>query len=146
MMETKIDGLELPEGYTIEIEMEDEKKYYDIFFGDEVVLFDCDTYEEAVCRAGDHSRGIRYVSVYLKHQTYGGPEEGGWWSDTWDHLFTEVHPTQESAEARATELKDGPYSNEGRRSYTSVLSSGRYEVIIDNRPGESKPKKKPHYE
>jgi len=94
-----------------------------------------------------NDQGVRFVNVYLEDKGYGGPEEGGWWFDCGELIRCEVWPTEEAAKARAAELEGGEYSNEGRRSRSSVLSEGEYVVGVEAQPGERHwPKTKPRYE
>ena len=35
---------------------------------------------------GFQKRGFVLVGVYHVDRCYGGPEEGGWWFDAWQHV------------------------------------------------------------
>ena len=88
---------------------------------------------------------VRFVNAYRVRRCYGGPEEGGWWYDAGELLLCEPH-TAEEAEARAAELRAGEFSNEGLRPLSSVLSTGRFDVRVDARPGADWPDARPRYE
>ena len=42
--------------------------------------------------------GVFYVSLYVSHPFYGGPEEGGWWGEDDVLVATQKFPTEELAE------------------------------------------------
>ena len=90
---------------------------------------------------------LKFVNVYLVDRAKGGNEEGGWWYDY--GLIEKVYPVadQENAEKLQKYLEEGEFSNEDRRSdIGSVLSEGRFDVLIEDAPGESWPSEKPFYE
>lgn len=100
------------------------------------------------------------VAVYLENRQYGGPEEGGWWYDAGElvqdiafHLELAMWPTcwaeERNAEAECQRLQAaldaGP--NQGRRSTSSMLSTGRYVARVEDFPPPlSYPAEKPRYE
>lgn len=61
---------------------------------------------ERISRHQDYSQSRpAYVSVYRRHQCFGGPEEGGWW---YDRIILEGSirfPTTEQAEAFLEQAK-----------------------------------------
>ena len=87
-----------------------------------------------------------YVNVYLHDRAYGGPEEGGWWFDTYE--IKQVIPVHGLSDAQeiVNRLEDGEYTNEGRRDVSSVLSEGEYIIQIEDTIGMNKPERSPHYE
>lgn len=101
------------------------------------------------------------VTVVMADRAYGGPEEGGWWFDTFDPLDSEA--MELAAEWQATrvfwDLKEAvAYSNalderceernreERRRSKGSVLSRGVYEAYCFDGYPERIPGARPRYE
>jgi len=48
-----------------------------------------------------------YVSVYRRHQCYGGPEEGGWWYDRNEFIGAVEFQDRESAEKWLAVAKHG---------------------------------------
>jgi hypothetical protein len=89
---------------------------------------------------------VRFVNVYLEHQAYGGPEEGGWWYVAGELCLCEPWPSAETAETRAGELRAGCFSNDGLPPLSSVRSGGRYRVVVSLEPGASYPVSRPRYE
>lgn len=98
-----------------------------------------------------------YTFVYEEGQSYGGPEEGGWWYSTGepvDHPLNRVWPDDQMPEARAyCQLHNRttlPEQNreEGRHQPYSVLSRGDYlRMILDvNEIPAPYPKERPHYD
>lgn len=94
------------------------------------------------------------VSIYNIDRAYGGPEEGGWWytygepeMSLGEHtlIFTDWVSANDYREQLEETLLDA--LNEGRPDISSVLSIGRYSVVIDvghyPRPF---PERTPHYE
>ena len=91
-----------------------------------------------------------YVNVYLHDRAYGGPEEGGWWVDTYAPeqeqcrvaaSETEVAELEKAAQAWCDE------ENGCRRSdVSSVLSEGKFIVELEAFPAAYSPNPWPHYE
>ena len=91
---------------------------------------------------------MKYVNVYLIDRAYGGPEEGGWWYDTGKAIRGFPVATQRRAErvqAIAKRLVVDP-NNVGRREISSMASTGRYAVYIEDAPAADYPATRPHYE
>jgi hypothetical protein len=90
------------------------------------------------------------VAVYLQDRAFGGPEEGGWRYDCGKLVRTmRVFSREDTATAYCrrlnTKLTDS--LNRGRRSISSVLSTGRYRAEIhDDFAPASYPEARPHYE
>lgn len=73
-----------------------------------------------------------YVNTYDVTRRYGGPEEGGWWYDEGELLWSQKCQSEDEAdEERASLVRDLP---RGRR------------VCVESHPGENFPRRKPHYE
>ena len=100
---------------------------------------------DQLCVSCDPSK---YVNVYLHDRAYGGPEEGGWWYDTYDPIFSTTIPGDigwlDHAVAHWQKWCDD--RNRGRRGIDSVLSEGRYHVEIERHPASMKPSMRPFYE
>ena len=95
------------------------------------------------------------VAVYLIDKAYGGPEEGGWWytygyPDDEYSQYTRGFPNdeKESAKLYMKELEKTliPTLNEGRREISSVISTGRYEVYLNEGNPKPFPETIPRYE
>ena len=58
--------------------------------------------------AGKEMVGIWYYNVYVMEERYGGPEEGGWWYNDLELLYSEpinaAMITREQSEKRCDEL------------------------------------------
>ena len=115
-----------------------------------------------------------YVNIYIHDKDFGGREEGGWWYDTWEpatEMFRikpyDNEPVTEPInywspdiplsvvvdnKHKAEWLKDlmeiwCKEKNSDRNSdIHSVISEGRYEVLIERHKPKFKPETKPHYE
>jgi len=101
------------------------------------------------------------VAVYMYDRAYGGPEEGGWWYDTYTPMHEEeefVHllahfPSTEEGEIHAERWEqlaqkylDKEY-NEYRTPVSSVNSDGKYVVLAtDGYDVTHIPHTRPHYE
>lgn len=89
--------------------------------------------------------GVYAVTVGMADLAYGGPEEGGWYFDTFEPIRTFIVPR---SRRRSLEDKLGAWlvkANEGRPEISSVLSEGRYWLrsgIIT----QPEPRVRPHYE
>lgn len=90
------------------------------------------------------------VAVYLIDRAYGGPEEGGWYYTCGERVrVMRTFKREERADAYAARLGDklDATLNKGRRSISSVLSTGRYaaEVHPESAPAYF-PESRPYYE
>lgn len=97
------------------------------------------------------------VALVLHDRAYGGPEEGGWYYETYQ---LETNPpiecvpiicfTEEAAKEAAEKIMEVNIAalklNEGRREISSVLSEGLYEARIFGGFPRSEPQTRPHYE
>ncbi len=92
---------------------------------------------------GFRKRGFLLVGVYHVDRCYGGPEEGGWWFDAWQHLASRLVPERQWPTMKEELLEE--YPDDGRPLY-SVLSRGVTEVLLENRVGQFRTKERPHYE
>lgn len=98
-----------------------------------------------------------YANIYLYDRAYGGPEEGGWWYDTyspiddssdWNNPPPQHGHFSSEKKARKALLKLQAWCNEenkSRRSPSSVASDGHYMAQLDAWPAEFSPKQRPHY-
>lgn len=84
-----------------------------------------------------------YVNVYEVGQSYGGPEEGGWWYDTGSPVTSVKCETYTEAKRLADELRE-KYPQTGRSS--SVLGGDDYRVCIESGYARPYPDHRPHYE
>ena len=90
---------------------------------------------------GFRKRGFLLVGVYHVDRCYGGPEEGGWYFDAWQHVASRLVPEQQWPGIKEELLEE--YHDDGRPLY-SVLS--RTEVVLENRVSQFRTKERPHYE
>lgn len=100
------------------------------------------------------------VAVYFVDKQYGGPEEGGWYYTSGeridvssefeiDSFIPKTFKTWEEALSYQNDvnaiLDQGV--NKGRRSISSVLSTGRYQAEArEGYPPKNYPEIRPHYE
>jgi hypothetical protein len=95
----------------------------------------------------------QYLNVYLHDRAYGGPEEGGWWYDTYEPVRDNgtlscrlTHPDPVDAEIAlkiARALCDE--ENETRTPPSSVCSEGHFIAVLEAWPAEPQPSRRPHY-
>lgn len=89
-----------------------------------------------------------YVNEYMVNQSYGGPEEGGWWYDV--GTFVRCHAATQTLRAAqiARDTLEGYVAeeNEGRYPLHSVLCSGVCRIYVEDYPGEDFPNVIPVYE
>ena len=95
-----------------------------------------------------------HVNVYIRDRGYGGPEEGGWFFDYGEPQkshkieFTDGADLLKQIDRMVGELeKLCDNENDQRRSdIGSVLSEGRYELMVEPHEARRWPRTKPHYE
>ena len=100
---------------------------------------------------------VLYANIYLHDRAYGGPEEGGWWYDTYSPIDGDSDwdtappqhghfPNEEKAtQAMGAITRWCNAENSLRRSPSSVTSEGHYVVVMESWPAEFSPKQRPHY-
>jgi hypothetical protein len=101
---------------------------------------------------------LLYANLYLNDREYGGPEEGGWWYDTYSPVnresgdWNEEPPTfghfitDEDAKQQMPILQEWcDAENSTRRSPSSVASDGHYCVRLEAWPAEPMPARRPYY-
>ena len=101
------------------------------------------------------------VTIVLADRCYGGPEEGGWYYDTFNphdseaqalaakHHATAVYWVHANALAASVALMaacQAANEAERRRSKSSVLSTGIYEPYVFEGLPRSEPVERPRYE
>lgn len=86
-----------------------------------------------------------YVNVYLVDQACGGLEEGGWYYRVQEPVSF-MYFTSTRQRRVLMRIAEENYPNAGRRPISSVLSEGQYEIVVEAKPAEASPQRKPHYE
>ena len=95
-------------------------------------------------RAEPRLCGVVAITVGLADLAYGGPEEGGWYFDTFEPVRIFVVPAARADSLRRHLARWVRAANEGRPSISSVLSEGRYTTrsgIIS----QPEPQERPYY-
>jgi hypothetical protein len=96
---------------------------------------------------GDKTKFPAYVTVVLEDLAYGGPEEGGWWYHTFEKVESRRVLDGNAAASMVAQYSNNPdYDNFGRPPLSSVMSQGRYQIQITQRPFRSSPAHRPRYE
>lgn len=92
----------------------------------------------------------RYLNVYRVEQSYGGPEEGGWWFDTGEPLESVVVDSKEQEEQIHAVLKTryAPDPDDRERSRGRTSAAGGYDISIctEYQFAQFFPQEKPRYE
>jgi hypothetical protein len=115
----------------------------------------------------EQNEGPQFVSVYQVERAFGGPEEGGWWYDTYQLVDSKPVATSAAAKVVKEFLQEkystqneetGPLSSskgfeslpEGTEDYQipKGFSGGTSEIVvlIEDTPGENTTTETPHYE
>lgn len=98
------------------------------------------------------ARNVKFFGIYDHDRAYGGPEEGGWWYDTYFHVksfaFNNTNDMETEKHEKAMDRLINWMNECDGRKYPvhSVLSVGQYEWLIEDFPGEHETKEIPHYE
>jgi len=89
------------------------------------------------------------IGIYLVDQSYGGPEEGGWWYEVGElQRLVSVERNEERAYERCRHLNRviNKTVNRDRRPTHSVLSEGVFSAQVHEGIAVSYPARRPHYE
>jgi hypothetical protein len=129
----------------------------------------CETCFQAEKRIGRD--GLMYINAYMVGREYGGPQEGGWWYDTYEPIASipvaakwvqtisnwENKPIkgqshlEENDPDKVQELKEYLKNTlepefGGQRSRFSVIGGEDLVICLQDHPAEYSPKETPHYE
>ena len=83
-----------------------------------------------------------WVNVYGVDQAYGGPEEGGWYYNTYEPLFSVPCGSYEQAEM-VRETLEQSFPRTGKSS--NVLGGADFSVVIESHKGKHEPTERPYY-
>lgn len=106
---------------------------------------------------------LQYANAYLRWQSYGGPEEGGWYYDEGAHLLTLPYiadevPLDEQLNRSSLdwdyEIKFDEAARERARELVRKMcklaghnvEDERFVIMIEGHPGSDYPSQRPHYE
>tara|TARA_R110000751_G_C13640525_1_gene466846 strand:+ start:553 stop:825 length:273 start_codon:yes stop_codon:yes gene_type:complete len=90
---------------------------------------------------------MKFLNVYLIDQAYGGGEEGGWYFTYGEAIRSIAVPSKEVSRVKTRLQRHCDVENDERRSdISSVLSEGRYEILVERAPAIDWPATAPHYE
>lgn len=85
----------------------------------------------------DRTFGAHWVNVYHMYQEYGGPEEGGWYYDSWEIVESIRKRTRGRAEELAERLRRAQYPDHRNRSKSNYWNKRQdYRVSVEKTPGE----------
>jgi hypothetical protein len=118
----------------------------------EICIYDCqeemfiDFDEFTGARIYDGHDVVCYVSVYAEERRYGGPEEGGWWYNTMEHVLSLplIDPGDRDEVELLTDVLRPRFTDEG--DIYSVNGGTRYHVTPEARQGSRENTRRPRYE
>jgi hypothetical protein len=87
-----------------------------------------------------------YVSVYAVSRCYGGPEEGGWYYDWYEHVKTYPRRVRRCRVPRIVEEMMNKHGWVSKYNRSSVLGGADCVITVEDWPGESATRRRPHYE
>jgi hypothetical protein len=96
----------------------------------------------------------KYINVYEVTQSYGGPEEGGWWFDCGTPLESVRCDSQEQLDTamlimeKRYEVNDNDKWDRERKAGPHSCMRGAYgiTVCVEEQFAEAYPQSRPHYE
>jgi hypothetical protein len=86
----------------------------------------------------------RWINVYAIEREYGGPEEGGWWYNTYDCL-TSIRVKTRKQEEEARRLLEEEYLDLKWGNIYSVLGGTDIRIRREKRRAESHDMSRPYY-
>jgi len=89
-----------------------------------------------------------FANIYERGQSYGGPEEGGWWVDTYEPRASVPCATEAEAEAVLEALRAGEWADDedAPAVWSVAYRGGRYAGWVEDRPAYFQPEEWPRYE
>jgi hypothetical protein len=90
--------------------------------------------------------GAKFAGAYHAQRVYGGPEEGGWWYNIYDHQASLIIPDGQDPLAAAQTLWEQFSHMDDGRSLGSVLSNGAVFILWENAPKEHHNTDRQYYE
>lgn len=89
----------------------------------------------------------RYLGIYTVDRNYGGPEEGGWYYDWYDHVESVVTTGLSDAAVEAQRgLVKAKHAEKAWGNISSVLGGLEIRVLIEDEPGHYQSLERPRYE
>jgi hypothetical protein len=88
---------------------------------------------------------VQYVGVYAVNLCYGGPEEGGWWWDHVEHLFS-IPLIDIGDKAEHDQIVEFLEARFPRGDHRSVRPEDNYMISAEVRQGQHESTKKPTYQ
>lgn len=106
---------------------------------------------------------LQYANAYIRWQSYGGPEEGGWWYDEGAHLLTLPYmahelPLEEQMNRSSRDFDYKITFDEAARERARAqvremcrlaghnIDDERFDILIEDQPGADYPAQRPRYE
>jgi len=78
----------------------------------------------------------RFAGAYEVALAYGGPEEGGWWTELYTPLASVLIRPDDDVFAVARTLWDAFADRDDGRDVSSVLATGAVRILWEDTPGE----------
>lgn len=118
----------------------------------------CDPYEGVLVEVRDGELRTQYLNLYGLHDSYGGPEEGGWWYQCGVALGSIPLPAQwgyvdvggwDGNKVFALRPVIKPVHEEWARNclnLTAMNDTKNYRITVESHMASDFPRRKPHYE
>lgn len=91
-----------------------------------------------------------YISEYFVTREYGGPEEGGWWYNNYNHKRVIAIADNTMAALHIVvalnEKARNDRQEDGLHELSSVTCDGVFEYEYEETPGENETTERPYYE
>jgi len=88
-----------------------------------------------------------FVSVYSVSRHYGGPEEGGWWYDWYQHVATTPRRVKACRLLKVRSRLEKKFAHiQSTRRRSSVIGGADLVIVNERVAGESRSTETPHYE
>lgn len=93
-----------------------------------------------------------FLNIYILNQSFGGPEEGGWWYTTGEPVkiaatffnLENARKAQSALQERIDAERNKPMG--ARANLYSVACEGRMNCQVEPHPPQFFPDRRPHYE
>lgn len=86
-----------------------------------------------------------FVNVYERDRHFGGPEEGGWWWDSFEAKSTRRCASEKQARQWQAKI-EASFTEPHYGVYSVLYAGGSFVCWVEEHPAKNQPEERPRYE
>lgn len=103
------------------------------------------------------AKSVWWAQAFFTGRAYGGPEEGGWWYDTGEHIMSLPFLAEQTSVVTEDGYTEDRHDEEAREKARLLLlelcevagnntKSKKFKIFFATEPGEDYPLERPYFE